>query len=235
MPAPDWPIRTERLVLRPFGPEDFDALLAIHSDERVVRWLYNDARNAEEVATLLERKIRGASVSDEGEWLSAAATDSRSGTLVADVVLLWESREHHAGEIGFIVHPDEQGNGYATEAARALLPFAFDTLGIHRLIGRTEARNVGSARVLEKLKMRREAHFVENEWVKGEWQSEVVYALLDREWRPAQRPVPTRRSSPPRAARAPVSAPARRRSPSGCRRLRSPGDTGARSGSGSGS
>jgi len=54
---------------------------------------------------------------------------------------------------------------------------------LHRVIGRVEARNIASARVLEKLGMRREAHFVENELVKGEWQSELVYAILDREWR----------------------------------------------------
>ena len=56
-------------------------------------------------------------------------------------------------------------------------------MGLHRLIGRTEARNTGSARVLEKLGMRLEAHLVENEWVKGEWQSELDYALLASEWR----------------------------------------------------
>jgi RimJ/RimL family protein N-acetyltransferase len=56
---------------------------------------------------------------------------------------------------------------------------------MHRVIGRTGARNAASARVLEKLGMRLEAHFVENEWVKGEWQSELVYALLEREWRAA--------------------------------------------------
>ena len=50
------------------------------------------------------------------------------------------------------------------------------------MIGRLEARNVASARVLEKLGMRREAQLVENEWVKGEWQSELVYAMLEREW-----------------------------------------------------
>ena len=64
-----------------------------------------------------------------------------------------------------------------------MLGFAFGPLGLHRVIGRLETRNVGSARVLEKLGMRREAHLVENEWVKGVWQSELVYAILAREWR----------------------------------------------------
>jgi RimJ/RimL family protein N-acetyltransferase len=80
------------------------------------------------------------------------------------------------------VHPDHQGRGYATEAAAALLELAFDGFGMHRVIGRLEARNTPSARVLEKLGMRREAHFVENELVKGEWQSELVYAVLAAEW-----------------------------------------------------
>ena len=67
-------------------------------------------------------------------------------------------------------------------ASGPLLDFAFGPLGLHRVIGRLEPRNAGSARVLEKLGMRREAHLVENEWVKGEWQSELVYAILAREW-----------------------------------------------------
>ena len=51
------------------------------------------------------------------------------------------------------------------------------------MIGRLEPRNAPSAKVLERLGMRLEAHLVENEWVKGEWQSELVYAILEREWR----------------------------------------------------
>ena len=74
------------------------------------------------------------------------------------------------------------GNGYATEACRALLDLAFGELDLHRVIGVIEPRNVASGRVLEKLGMRKEAHFVENESVKGEWQSEAVYAILAREW-----------------------------------------------------
>ncbi len=110
-----------------------------------------------------------------------------AGELVADVVLIWVSAEHRQGEVGYIVHPDRQGRGYATEATRPLLRIAFEDLGLHRVVGRVEARNAASARVLEKLGMRREAHLVENEFVKDEWQSELVYAILDREWRAIER------------------------------------------------
>jgi len=181
--APAWPLETERLVLRPFEQSDTDALCAIHSDEPNARYLYNEARTREQVEQLLERKIAGSSLRAEGEWLSAAAVLPATGELVCDVSLHWESEAHKQGEIGFIAHPAHHGHGYATEAARPLLAFAFEELGLHRVVGRLEARNIASARVLEKLGMRREALFVENEWVKGEWQSELVYAMLAREWR----------------------------------------------------
>jgi RimJ/RimL family protein N-acetyltransferase len=148
-----------------------------------VRWLYNDARSEDQVRTLLAAKIAGDALEAEGAWLSCAVALRDGGDVVGDLALQWVSEVHRCGEIGFVFHPTHQGRGYATEAAGALLPFAFDVLGLHRVIGRTEARNAGSARVLEKLGMRREAHLVENEWVKGEWQSELVYALLEHEWR----------------------------------------------------
>ena len=107
-----------------------------------------------------------------------------SGTTVGDLAFHWVSERDRTAEIGFVFDPRHQGNGFATEAARAVVDWAFRTAGMHRVIGRLEARNAASARVLEKLGMRLEAHFVENEWVKGEWGSELVYAVLEHEWAP---------------------------------------------------
>ena len=180
---PDWPIETERLLLRPFEAGDLDAYHVIQSDENVARFLYNEPRTLDETRDFLDRKISTAALHAEGDWSSAAVVLRETGELVGDMALLWASEQHRQGEIGFVFHPAHQGRGYATEAARPLLAFAFGPLGLHRVVGRTEARNVASTRVLEKLGMRLEAHLVENEWVKGEWQSELVYALLAREWK----------------------------------------------------
>jgi RimJ/RimL family protein N-acetyltransferase len=181
--SPAWPIETERLHLRRFVPDDLEALHEIYSDPGVVRYLYEDVRSLDEVRALLDRKRAQTSLSREGDALAVALVARETGRLVGNVVLQWVSEAHRQGEIGFVMHPAEQGRGYATEAARPLLAYAFDELRLHRVVGRTEARNAGSARVLEKLGMRREAHLVENEWVKGEWQSELVYAILAREAR----------------------------------------------------
>ena len=170
-------IETERLLLRPFEPGDLEAVHDIHRRPEMVRWLYEDAaRTLEDDRPWLEGRIRRVRFGLTGDGLGFAAV--RDGAVIGDLSLTLTSAEHRQGEIGFLVHPDEQGRGYATEASEALLALAFDTFALHRVVGRLEARNVASARVLEKLGMRREAHLVENELVKGEWQSELVYALL---------------------------------------------------------
>jgi RimJ/RimL family protein N-acetyltransferase len=179
---PAYPLQTERLLLRPFAATDFDALLAIQSRADVARYLYWDPRTAAEVREALDLKVRSTAIVAEGDNISLAAVLQATGELIGECSLRWVSSEHRQAEIGFILHPDHHGHGYATEAAAALLALAFDELRVHRVIGRLEARNTASARVLERLGMRQEAHLVENEHVKGEWQSEVVYALLDREW-----------------------------------------------------
>jgi len=181
------PVETERLLLRPFAAGDFDAVFAMQSRPDVARYLYWEARTEAEVRTALEKKIAGVAIHSEGDVLFLAAVLKTTNELVGDVVLEWVSQQHRTGEVGYIVHPDHQGRGYATEAVGVLLRVAFDELDLHRVVGRVEARNAPSARVLEKLGMRREAHLVENEYVKGEWQSELVYAILDREWRGTER------------------------------------------------
>ncbi len=105
-----------------------------------------------------------------------------TGELIGRVSLSLGAPEHRQAEIGFMFHPDSQGRGYATEASEAVLALAFEVYDLHRVCGILEARNIVSARVLEKLGMRKEAHLIENEWVKDEWQSEVIYATLAREW-----------------------------------------------------
>jgi RimJ/RimL family protein N-acetyltransferase len=131
----------------------------------------------------LEREIVQTAIHAERENLSLAVVLKATSELIGACTLFYLSSLHRQGEIGFVVHPDHHGRGFATEAARLLLRLAFEELDLHRVIGRLEARNTASARVLERLGMRQEAHFVENEFVKGEWQSELVFALLAREWR----------------------------------------------------
>lgn len=178
-------IETERLRLRPFESGDLDVLFSIYSRPDVMRFLYDEPRSREQAAALLERKMAGRSVERDGDTLSFAIELRSTGQVIGDCIVRLLSAAHRQGEIGFVLDPAHQGHGYATEAGREMLRVGFDELDLHRIVGRLEARNDASARVLERLGMRREAHLVENEWIKDEWQSELVYAVLDREWRTA--------------------------------------------------
>ncbi|MEV0195253.1 GNAT family N-acetyltransferase [Nonomuraea sp. NPDC050691] len=184
MLKPDYPITTQRLLLRPFTHDDLHAVHAYESRPDVTRYLYWQARDLDAVRAGLDTKISRTAIADEGDGINLAVTLRDTGTLIGMALLMWTSKEHRQGEIGYIINPDHAGHGYATEASRAMLRLGFDELHLHRIVGRLDGRNTASARVLEKLGMRREAHLIQNEIVKGEWTDEVIYAMLETEWRP---------------------------------------------------
>lgn len=200
---PSYPLLTERLLLRPFHDADLDALCVMDGDPNVTRYLYWGPRSRAEVRASLARRRRMTTIEREGDAIRLAAVLRDGGTLVGDVSLHYRSREHGQAEVGFVLHPDHQGRGYATEATTVLLGLGFDELGLHRIVGRCDARNTASARLMERLGMRREAHLRENEFIKGEWCDELVYALLAAEWQARPRP-PTAHGTAAGAGRDPV-------------------------------
>ncbi|MEO8889440.1 MAG: GNAT family protein [Jatrophihabitantaceae bacterium] len=183
---PDYPIQTERLILRPLSPDDVDALFAYQSREDVCRYIPYAPRTRERVLERITAPHGRSFLDQPGDALSVAVQLRSSGELVGDVVLFWHSEEHRSGEIGYVFSPDHTGHGYATETAHALLRLGFAGLGLHRIVARVDARNTASAAVARRIDMRQEAHLVQNEWFKGEWSDELVFAILQDEWRAAQ-------------------------------------------------
>ncbi len=179
---PRYPIETTRLHLRPLVEADFEDFYAYDSSPEVARYLYWEPRGAAESWEAFERNLRRTALEGEGDALVLAIVWRKVGKVVGHVSLGWVSSDHQSGEIGFIVNPAYQGHGLAIEAAEVMLGLGFDGLRLHRIVGRCDGRNRSSARLMERLGMRREAHLVENEYVKGEWTDELIYAMLDREW-----------------------------------------------------
>jgi RimJ/RimL family protein N-acetyltransferase len=175
-------IETERLVLRPFRESDLDDLHAMRSLPEVVLYLYGDALSRQDAEQLLATRLGQTRVAQEGDGLVLAVERREDGRMIGDVSLWLRSAEHRQGEIGFVFHPDAQGQGYAREAATAVLNVAFGELGMHRVFGRTDARNDASASLMRRLGMRQEAHLRENEIFKGAWGDEFVFAVLEGEW-----------------------------------------------------
>jgi RimJ/RimL family protein N-acetyltransferase len=182
--TPEYPIATERLLLRPMTPADAPAIHAYQSRADVCRYIPYSPRTLEEVSARLARAdVTRATLDDEGQAIVLAVVRQADDALVGDVMLAWKSREHGTGEIGYVLNPVFHGHGYATEAANAALHLGFDGLGLHRIIGRIDARNAASAAVLRRIGMRQEAYLRENEFGKGEWTDEIDFAVLESEWR----------------------------------------------------
>jgi RimJ/RimL family protein N-acetyltransferase len=176
------PIETDRLTLRRYVETDYEDLLKLQSNPDVARYLLYDVRTPEQVKEALAGRMADAPMDRDGQALTAAVILRDTGLHLGDVSLFMNSVEHRTGEIGYVFHPESAGHGYATEAAVELLRAGFDELGMHRIIARLDARNDASAKLLKRLGLRQEAHFVRNEYLKGEWTDELVFAMLEDEW-----------------------------------------------------
>ena len=122
---PEYPIRTARLLLRPLTNDDVDALLAYRSRPDVCRYVPFEPMTREAMIERLASHYANTELTDEGQSLTLGFEIARTGELIGDVVLFWHSRKHGGGEIGYVMHPDFRGHGYATEAARAVIERGF--------------------------------------------------------------------------------------------------------------
>jgi [ribosomal protein S5]-alanine N-acetyltransferase len=178
LPAPT--LHTARLRLRPFDDPDADALFALHSSASVLR--YWDAPPWSE-------RVRAERFIAACRLLAADGTGTRLAVeRAADEAFLgWCSLtrwnpDHRSAALGYCLDDAAWGQGYATEAARAVLGWAFDTLDLNRVQAETDTRNRASARVLEKLGFVREGTLREDCVVNGEVSDSWVYGLIRREW-----------------------------------------------------
>jgi RimJ/RimL family protein N-acetyltransferase len=183
--APGLPVRlpvgTDRLVLRAHRTADLDDLAVFHGDPDVVRhvpWPVRDRAATEEA---LRVKLTQTELVAPGQWLVLAVELRSTGAVIGEVLLKWASDRQ--GEVGFALARDAQGHGYAAEAATAILRLGFDDLGFHRITAVVIDGNEPSARLLRRLGFREEARFVDGVHFKGAWATQLVFAMLEDEWR----------------------------------------------------
>ena len=181
--TPTYPIETERLYLRPFEDDDLEELHAFYSRPDVARYLYWEAKELEGTRESLILKKKRTKLGGADSAVILAVILKESNVLIGEVMIFLRSTENRQGEIGFVFNPAYHGRGYATEAAKVALRLGFETAKLHRIYGRCDPRNTGSYKLMERLGMRREAHFIHNEIFKGEWGDELHYAMLENEWR----------------------------------------------------
>ena len=172
-------LETPRLILREFRADDFDALFEIDSRPETAR--FEPEKSADDVRQYLEQAALQALAQPRVHYRFAITV--RPDDTVRGLVGMARNIEMTRDwEIGWMVHPDAWGKGYASEAARRVIDLAFDQLGAHRVIAFCDVENLASERVMQKLGMWREAIMRQTRLLRGEWRDELLYAILESEW-----------------------------------------------------
>ncbi|HYH80154.1 MAG TPA: GNAT family protein [Longimicrobium sp.] len=180
--APDG-LASERLWLRRMEARDVAVLLAYRNDPEVARYQgWGDAFSAEQAEEMLaaQTELRPGT---PGAWFRWMLEERASGAVVGDCAMCVDGDDPRQAEIGFSLAREHQRRGFAAEAVRRLLDYAFGELTLHRVVAITDARNAAAAALLARVGMRREAHFIQNSWYKGAWGDEFLFAILRSEWR----------------------------------------------------
>ncbi len=178
LPTPTLP--TARLRLRPFTEADADALFALHSNAHVLRYWdsppWSEPARAERFITACRE------MAVEGTGARLAVDRVSDGAFIGWCSLTRWNPDYRSAAMGYVLDEAAWGNGYATEAARAVLQWAFDALDLNRVQAETDTRNAASARVLEKLGFVREGTMREDCVVNGEVSDSWVFGLIRRDW-----------------------------------------------------
>jgi len=174
-------INTDRLLIRPIGMTDCDALFRYKSDIITNQYQGWVPKQLVDVHNFVKNKISPA-INIADTWYQLAIVIRENGTLIGDIGLHFIDQENKQVEIGFSLDKNYHGKGYATEATEKVIEYLFKKLNKHRIIASIDPENVKSLKLLERLGFRKEAHFKKSIFFKGKWVDDVIYAILHEEW-----------------------------------------------------
>ncbi len=174
-------LETPRLRLREFQKGDEDDIHAWASDHEVVQYMIWGPNTLDHTRENLEKRLSSQKEQPRHVYELAITLKANHALIGScDITLVQQPRT--SGWLGYVLTQQYWRQGYMTEAVAAILKFGFSELNLHRIWATCDTRNVASARVMEKLGMRREAHYVKDAWEKGAWRDSFLYAILNEEW-----------------------------------------------------
>ena len=173
-------IATNRLYLRSFREQDWQAVHAYSVDPEVVRYVSAESPSEEETREIIRSWMRGQA--DCPPHYDFAVTVRPDEFVIGWCCIQISSGNKQVGELMYVFNRNFWRRGYATEAAQGVVSYGFSKLKLHRIFATCRPENIGSWHVLEKLGMRREGLLRENVWIRGNWCDSYLYAILGYEW-----------------------------------------------------
>jgi RimJ/RimL family protein N-acetyltransferase len=173
-------ILTPRLRLRTLAQRDAEEMFAYRSCPEVIQYQSCGSKSLDDVHAFI-KNMSSVELGAPG-WNQLAIELLSDGSLIGDcgIHILDDSR---MTEIGITLAPAHQSKGYATEALKAVLDLLFVRLNKHRVMASVDPRNLASMALMTRLGLRKEGHFLQSLWLKGEWVDDVVFAMLASEWK----------------------------------------------------
>lgn len=172
---------TGRTILRAIEEADLEDFLYYRSNADVARYQYWETFSRDQALEYI-KKYGHSEPGIPGEWFQLGIVDKETNRLIGDCSIKLDSLDPRIAEVGCSISCDYQKKGIAREALESLFDYAFRELKVHRISAITDCENAACIKLLERLKMRREGHYVKNVWFKGGWGSEYSYAILEDEW-----------------------------------------------------
>ncbi|MFK7049098.1 MULTISPECIES: GNAT family N-acetyltransferase [Flavobacterium] len=173
-------LESERLILRKMTHKDVDQVFALRSNpdnmQFIPRPLLKNKEEAIELIDTINNKI------ELNEGINWAITEKPDDKLIGFLGYYRIQKENYRSEIGYMILPEYNGRGIATEAVQLILEYGFNQMGLHSIEAVIDPKNQASARVLEKLGFVKEGHLRENEYFEGKFWDSVIYAILKSEF-----------------------------------------------------
>ena len=169
-------LSTERLLLRRIEESDVNEIFILRSDKRVMQFIERRSAKSIEEALLFIQNINDLIKNNDAiQWAIIFNNDPK----LIGTICIWNiSKEHHRGEIGYVLHTDAHGKGIMQEALKAVINFGFKILKLHSIEAGVNPDNIPSIKLLERNKFTREGYFKENIFFDGKFFDTVVYSLL---------------------------------------------------------
>ncbi|MEM1321344.1 MAG: GNAT family protein [Bacteroidota bacterium] len=172
---------SKRLKIRPLQMEDTAALFAYRSDAVTNQFQSWIPKSKEEVEAFIRKNPTEVNVPES--WFQVALVKQEDGQMIGDIGIHFKGSDNRQVELGCTLDKRFHGQGYASEGLNRVIQYLFEELDKHRIVASIDPQNKPSMQLMERLDFRKEAHFVESLWIKGQWVDDIIYALLQREWK----------------------------------------------------
>ncbi|NFP91312.1 GNAT family N-acetyltransferase [Clostridium sporogenes] len=174
-------ISTERLILKGITPSDVKSMFKYRSNPQIYEFQYLKPQTVQDVENYIYAKTCKVP-NIPNTWYPLGIFIKESDELVGDMGIHFIGPDSLQVEIGYTLSLEYQGKGYATEAVIGVIDHLFNNFNKHRILASVDPRNTRSIALLERIGMRKEAHFKESVWFNEEWTDDIVYAILEEEW-----------------------------------------------------